>query len=261
MVPVTLLIAASGIAFGPVLGFAYAALGAFSSAAFSFYVGRTVGREPVRRLGGPYLNRISRRLARSGIVAVTLLRLLPIAPFTLVNVVAGAMQLRFRDFFAGTVLGMTPGIVLMTRIGRQRRAGAALWRHAQSADIRRGDSRPRRLRLCAAALARRRRGSSSVIHRRRRQSREAEGGDARPLVVATYNIHTCVGVDRRYDPDRTAAVLRELGPTSSGCRKSMRATASAAISISGTISPRRPGSTRCPAPMSPIIADASATRC
>ncbi len=30
------------------------------------------------------------------------------------------------------------------------------------------------------------------------------------MVVATYNIHRCVGVDRRYDPDRTAAVLREL---------------------------------------------------
>ena len=28
--------------------------------------------------------------------------------------------------------------------------------------------------------------------------------------VVTYNIHTCVGVDRRYDPARVAAVLREI---------------------------------------------------
>jgi endonuclease/exonuclease/phosphatase family metal-dependent hydrolase len=28
--------------------------------------------------------------------------------------------------------------------------------------------------------------------------------------VATYNIHTCVGVDRRYDPGRIATVLREI---------------------------------------------------
>jgi phosphatidylserine/phosphatidylglycerophosphate/cardiolipin synthase-like enzyme/uncharacterized membrane protein YdjX (TVP38/TMEM64 family) len=117
MIPVTLLIAAVGVAFGPLLGFTYAALGAYSSAAVGFVIGRTLGREPVRRLAGPRLNRISRRLARSGIVAVTLLRLLPIAPFTLVNVVAGAMQLRFRDFFAGTVLGMLPGIVMMTLLG------------------------------------------------------------------------------------------------------------------------------------------------
>jgi endonuclease/exonuclease/phosphatase family metal-dependent hydrolase len=33
---------------------------------------------------------------------------------------------------------------------------------------------------------------------------------ARPLVVATYNVHACVGMDRRYDPDRIAAVIREL---------------------------------------------------
>jgi phospholipase D1/2 len=117
MVPVTLLIAASGVAFGPLLGFAYAALGAFASAAVGFAIGRTVGREPVRRLAGPRLDRLSRRLARNGVVTVTLLRLLPIAPFTVVNVVAGAMRLRFRDFFAGTVLGMTPGIVIMTGLG------------------------------------------------------------------------------------------------------------------------------------------------
>jgi len=30
------------------------------------------------------------------------------------------------------------------------------------------------------------------------------------LIVATYNVHTCVGVDRRYDPARIATVLREL---------------------------------------------------
>jgi len=30
------------------------------------------------------------------------------------------------------------------------------------------------------------------------------------LVVATYNVHACVGTDRRYDPARVAAVLREL---------------------------------------------------
>jgi endonuclease/exonuclease/phosphatase family metal-dependent hydrolase len=31
-----------------------------------------------------------------------------------------------------------------------------------------------------------------------------------PIRVATYNIHKCVGLDRRYEPERTADVLREL---------------------------------------------------
>lgn len=30
------------------------------------------------------------------------------------------------------------------------------------------------------------------------------------IVVATYNVHRCVGLDGRHDPDRTAAVIREM---------------------------------------------------
>lgn len=117
MIPVMLMIAAAGVAFGPFLGFAYAAAGAFLSATVGFGIGRTVGRELVRRIAGKRLNAISLRLAKSGIVTVTALRLLPIAPFTIVNIVAGAMHLRFRDFFAGTALGMAPGILSMTLLG------------------------------------------------------------------------------------------------------------------------------------------------
>lgn len=31
------------------------------------------------------------------------------------------------------------------------------------------------------------------------------------LRVATYNVHACVGTDRRHDPDRVAAVIAEPG--------------------------------------------------
>jgi hypothetical protein len=32
------------------------------------------------------------------------------------------------------------------------------------------------------------------------------------LVLATYNVHGCVGGDGRFDPERTLGVLRELAP-------------------------------------------------
>jgi endonuclease/exonuclease/phosphatase family metal-dependent hydrolase len=49
-----------------------------------------------------------------------------------------------------------------------------------------------------------------MVSRRRRRAASAQ--TAGPgIIVATYNIHSCVGVDRRYDPDRVADVLRELG--------------------------------------------------
>ncbi len=47
-----------------------------------------------------------------------------------------------------------------------------------------------------------------VIRPRRRTSRERPAEP--PLVIATYNIHSCIGVDRRHDPGRIAAVLGEL---------------------------------------------------
>jgi endonuclease/exonuclease/phosphatase family metal-dependent hydrolase len=46
------------------------------------------------------------------------------------------------------------------------------------------------------------------LKRRRRPAVPAAEGPG--LRVATYNIHTCVGVDRRYDPARIAAVLAEI---------------------------------------------------
>src|ERR1700736_3257757 len=56
-----------------------------------------------------------------------------------------------------------------------------------------------------------------MIARRERAANRARRLAVAPVIaevssvrVATYNIHTCVGVDRRYDPGRVAAVLREI---------------------------------------------------
>ncbi len=112
MVPVTLLIAVTGIVFGPWLGSLYAVGGALLSSMATYGAGAWLGRETVRRVLGARINGLSRRIARRGIVAMMVIRVVPIAPFTIVNVVAGASHIRFRDFFVGTLLGMLPGILL-----------------------------------------------------------------------------------------------------------------------------------------------------
>ncbi|MDB5761128.1 MAG: hypothetical protein JWQ21_123 [Herminiimonas sp.] len=112
MVPVTILIAVTGIVFGPVLGLVYAIAGALLSAAVTYGLGAWLGRDTVRRLLGVRINRLSRRIARRGILAMMVIRVLPIAPFTVINVVAGASHIRFRDYMLGTLLGMTPGIAI-----------------------------------------------------------------------------------------------------------------------------------------------------
>lgn len=111
MFPVTLLNTVIVIVFGPLMGIVYALSGAALSAAVTYGIGRRLGRKTVRRVAGARLNRLSDRLARRGVLSMTLVRLVPIAPYTIVNLAAGASQIGFRDFLLGTVFGLSPGIV------------------------------------------------------------------------------------------------------------------------------------------------------
>jgi phosphatidylserine/phosphatidylglycerophosphate/cardiolipin synthase-like enzyme/uncharacterized membrane protein YdjX (TVP38/TMEM64 family) len=109
-VPILAMIGATVIALGPALGFVCSAVGMLLAATTTFGLGRLVGREPLRRWLGTRLDQFERRVARRGVIAIALLRKLPIAPFTIVNMVIGAVGVRYRDFIIGTALGMLPGI-------------------------------------------------------------------------------------------------------------------------------------------------------
>jgi phosphatidylserine/phosphatidylglycerophosphate/cardiolipin synthase-like enzyme/uncharacterized membrane protein YdjX (TVP38/TMEM64 family) len=111
-IPVTVLTVLTALVFGPLFGGIFAFGGALLSAGVMYGLGKRLGRHVVRRLAGYKLNRITRRLARRGILAVALIRLLPVASFPKTNLVAGASYIRWRDFWLGTVLGIAPRIAL-----------------------------------------------------------------------------------------------------------------------------------------------------
>jgi uncharacterized membrane protein YdjX (TVP38/TMEM64 family) len=117
--PVTVLIAVTAATFGPLLGFVYAAAGAFTSALVVYCIGAWAGKEVVGDLLGPRLDRIRRRIVHRGVIAVALVRLVPVAPFTFVNLVAGASQIRLHEYIIGTMLGMAPGLIVMSALGHQ----------------------------------------------------------------------------------------------------------------------------------------------
>jgi uncharacterized membrane protein YdjX (TVP38/TMEM64 family) len=119
--PVTILIALTGMTLGPITGFLSATAGCLGSAALGFAAGALMGEKGLRRLVGRRLNRLSQSAAEKGVVSMVGLRLLPVAPFTAINLIAGASHVRFLDFMIGTVLGMMPGIVLMTALGDRLR--------------------------------------------------------------------------------------------------------------------------------------------
>jgi uncharacterized membrane protein YdjX (TVP38/TMEM64 family) len=117
--PVTILIAATAAAFGPWAGLGYAAAGVLVSAIVTYALGARLGKEALRNVLGPRLNRLRRRIARRGVIAVATIRLVPLAPFTVVNLVAGASAIRPVDYIAGTILGMLPGLIVLSMLGHQ----------------------------------------------------------------------------------------------------------------------------------------------
>jgi phosphatidylserine/phosphatidylglycerophosphate/cardiolipin synthase-like enzyme/uncharacterized membrane protein YdjX (TVP38/TMEM64 family) len=112
--PITLLILATGLVFGPVAALAYAWAGSLLGAAAGFGLGRVLARDLAQRLSGARLTAIGRRLDKQRLLAVIAVRIIPVAPFTVVNLAAGAARIRLRDFMLGTFLGMSPGIIAVT---------------------------------------------------------------------------------------------------------------------------------------------------
>lgn len=117
--PIVVLIIATTALYGIWPGLGYAAAGAMSSALATYGIGRWIGHPLLRRFLGPRLNRVSDKLSERGILAVTVIRLLPVAPYTLVNLVAGALRVPPIDYTIGTFLGLLPGFAIMGLVGRQ----------------------------------------------------------------------------------------------------------------------------------------------
>jgi phospholipase D1/2 len=119
--PLTLLITATAIVFDPWAAIVLSLAGSIASAVTSYALGRRVVRETVMRAFGDAVAKLRGFLQNSGIIAVATIRMVPIAPFTLVNLAAGAIGVPVRDYLIGTILGLLPGTIALTAFGRQLR--------------------------------------------------------------------------------------------------------------------------------------------
>ncbi|MHB8939098.1 MAG: VTT domain-containing protein [Thiobacillus sp.] len=119
MFPRPLITLAAVVAFGPLAGFVYAMVGILAAALLTYAVGRFLSRNAIRRLAGTRLNRIARELRRRGLLSVVAVRLVPVAPFIVVNLVAGAFHIRVSHYSLGTAIGMLPGTLTATLFGGQ----------------------------------------------------------------------------------------------------------------------------------------------
>lgn len=117
--PVLALITLGVLIFGPWPGMAYALAGMVAGAVVTYGVGRLTGAQVLDRLLKGRLQLMSAHLHRRGLWTIALLRVLPVAPFIVVNLGAGALRVRLRDYVLGTALGLLPGTVLISLFMRQ----------------------------------------------------------------------------------------------------------------------------------------------
>jgi uncharacterized membrane protein YdjX (TVP38/TMEM64 family) len=124
--PILVMIGATVIALGPVQGFFVAALGALLAASVTFAIGNLIGRKVLHRWFGARAERLESALEGRGIIAVALIRKVPVAPFTIVNMLVGASgSVPYREFIIGTAIGMLPGIATFALVGDR---AAEVWR-------------------------------------------------------------------------------------------------------------------------------------
>jgi len=124
--PQVLLIAATIIAFGAGQGAFYAWLATMISATFTFGLGWWYGGRFARRFGGERVQSTIDFIGRRGVLASALIRLVPSAPFIVVNAAAGAARIPIWKYWLGTGAGIIPKIVLVAALGAAAPDGHSL---------------------------------------------------------------------------------------------------------------------------------------
>ena len=123
--PVTGMIALCALLFDPWIASAAALAGTLAATVVNHQLGNHFHTALMRRVPDSITGKISSIASSSDVWTLAGLRLIPIAPFTFVNLVVGASGIGLREFVLGTLIAMTPGIVLICLSVDRARAALA----------------------------------------------------------------------------------------------------------------------------------------
>jgi len=124
MFPRPLLTMAAAAVFGPFKGFAIAMAGVLVSTLVFYFIGQRIKEKTMRRLAGPKIDRLTRMLRKEGFMAIAAIGFVPVAPFSIEMIVAGALRVRLRDLLLGVAVAHLPGTIATTLLGDQVAAAA-----------------------------------------------------------------------------------------------------------------------------------------
>ena len=115
----TILTLAGGFVFGAVPATLYVNIGATTGATLAFFAARYVLRDWVEQKFGKWLEPLQQGFAKNAFSYLLTLRLIPLFPFFVVNLVSGLTRVSVGTYVAATALGIIPGSFVYAYAGRQ----------------------------------------------------------------------------------------------------------------------------------------------
>jgi uncharacterized membrane protein YdjX (TVP38/TMEM64 family) len=107
----------AGFLFGALWGTVYAVIGATAGACAAFLAARYVAGDRLRRRAGDAIRRMEHAFRRNAVSYLLFLRLVPVFPFWLVNLVPAFLGVSFRLYLLTTVVGIIPGALVYALVG------------------------------------------------------------------------------------------------------------------------------------------------
>lgn len=111
--PLTGMIAICALLFSPAVASVSAIAGTLAATAVNFRIGKRLGRVVDQKAPPELTERIQALGENADAWSFAGLRLIPVAPFTVINLLAGALRVNLPKFLVGTLIGMGPAIVLI----------------------------------------------------------------------------------------------------------------------------------------------------
>lgn len=113
----TLLSVLGGFLFGVEVGVPLVVVAATAGATLLFLIARSTLGVFLRERAGPWLARMETGIRKNELSYLLILRLVPVFPFFLVNIVPALLGVRLRNFVVATAVGIVPGVVVYVGIG------------------------------------------------------------------------------------------------------------------------------------------------
>lgn len=108
---------AGGLMFGLVLGTLVVVVSATLGATLVFLIAKTALGEPLRQRARGWIKRMEDGFQEDALSYLLVLRLVPIFPFWLVNIVPAFLGMRLTSYVVATFLGILPGTAVIASIG------------------------------------------------------------------------------------------------------------------------------------------------